>query len=101
MSHTTAETPVKIRDRIETKLVAAFQPALLKVIDESHKHAGHVGHAGGAGQGGETHFRVQIVAEKFAGQSRVARHRAVQDLLAQEFSDGVHALALEIKAPDE
>jgi len=90
-----------VRDRMEAKLVAAFAPETLNVIDESHKHAGHVGHAGGAGQGGETHFRVRIVSSKFMGQSRIERHRAINSLLADEIAGGVHALALDIKAPGE
>jgi BolA family transcriptional regulator, general stress-responsive regulator len=90
-----------VRERMETKLTAAFAPQFLKVIDESHKHAGHAGHDGGAGHGGETHFRVQMVSPGFSGKSRIERHRAVNTLLADEIAGGVHALALEIKAPGE
>lgn len=90
-----------VRDRMEAKLTAAFTPQFLNVIDESHKHAGHLGHDGGAGHGGETHFRVQIVAPGFSGKSRIERHRAVNTLLAEEIAGGVHALALDIKAPGE
>ena len=90
-----------VRGKIEEKLTSAFAPQFLQVIDESDKHAGHAGHAGGAGQGGETHFRVQMVSEKFIGKSRVERHRAVNDLLANEFAAGVHALAMDIRAPGE
>ena len=50
----------EIRARIET----ALAPAELEVIDESHLHVGHAG-----AQSGKGHFRVVIVAEKFAGQS--------------------------------
>ena len=90
-----------VREAMEEKLSTAFAPQFLRVIDESHKHAGHMGHEGGAGHGGETHFRVEIVAERFLGKSRVERHRAVNDLLADEFASGVHALALDIRAPGE
>jgi BolA family transcriptional regulator, general stress-responsive regulator len=98
MPHASQQT---VRERMEAKLTAAFAPEFLKVVDESHKHAGHAGHAGGAGQGGETHFRVQIVSPLFSGKSRIERHRAVNDLLADEIAGGVHALALEIKAPGD
>ena len=90
-----------VRERMEAKLSAAFAPEFLKVIDESHEHAGHAGHAGGAGHGGETHFRVRIVSSQFAGANRIDRHRAVNNLLADEIAGGVHALALDIKAPGE
>lgn len=90
---------------IEEKLTDAFRPVAIEVIDESHLHAGHHHggsdhHAGFDGSGG-THFRVRIVAEAFAGMTRIARHRAVNALLAQELSSGVHALAIEAAAPGE
>jgi stress-induced morphogen len=59
------------RDLIAEKLTKAFAPASLDVVDESHQHAGHAGHR----EGGETHFRVYIVAEAFRGKSRLERHR--------------------------
>ena len=64
------------RDIIAEKLTKAFAPANLKVIDESHQHAGHAGHR----EGGETHFRVYIVAEAFRGKSRLERHRMIPTL---------------------
>ncbi|HEY1721005.1 MAG TPA: BolA family protein [Magnetospirillaceae bacterium] len=86
-----------VASQIETKLKAALDPARLAVIDDSARHAGH----SGARPGGETHFTVEIVSAKFAGQSRVARHRMVYDLLAGEIAGGVHALALKTLTPDE
>jgi BolA protein len=61
-----------VREVMEEKLSTAFAPQFLRVIDESHKHAGHMGHQGGAGHGGETHFRVEIVAERFSGKNSLA-----------------------------
>jgi BolA protein len=83
--------------RIEAKLRAAFAPLRLAVIDDSARHAGHAG----ARPGGETHFTVEIVSESFAGQSRVARHRMVYGLLADEIAGGVHALAVKAVTPAE
>ncbi len=82
---------------IEHKLRAAFAPQMLEVIDESALHAGHAG----ARPEGETHFRVRIVADRFSGMNRVARHRAVNGALAAELADRVHALAISAKAPGE
>ena len=89
---------MSIQSAMETKLKAAFSPERLAVINESHLHAGHQEHFDGTG---ETHFRVHIVANAFSGMSRLQRHRAVNDLLADELKDSVHALAVEPAAPGE
>ena len=86
-----------MQQRIIARLTAALDPVLLDIVDESHLHAGHAG----AREGGGTHYRVRVVSAKFDRRSRVERHRLVYDLLTAEFSDGLHALALVAKAPDE
>lgn len=88
-----------IEERIVKKIEEAFSPERLAVINESHLHAGHQG--GSVDGAGETHFRVRVISEKFAGLGRVDRHRALNELLAAEIADGVHALALEPSAPGE
>ncbi|SFK55331.1 BolA family protein [Methylocapsa palsarum] len=91
-------------DRIRSKLKSAFDPVLMEVIDESRKHAGHahlVTQPGTAGGAGETHFKIKVVADAFKGKSRIDRHRAINDLLRAELNGGVHALAIEAKAPGE
>ena len=85
------------RDLIVKKLTDAFAPASLDVVDESHQHAGHAGHR----EGGETHFRVYIVAEAFRGKSRLDRHRMINETLVGELAGGVHALAIHASAPGE
>jgi BolA protein len=86
-----------VQARIREKLTAGLSPSSLKVIDESHQHAGHGGHH----QNGESHFRVVIVSPAFAGRGRVERHRLVNSLLAEELAGGVHALAIDARAPEE
>jgi BolA protein len=86
-----------VRDVIVEKLTKAFAPERLGVIDESDRHHGHAGWR----EGGETHFRVSIVAYAFAGKSRLDRHRMINQTLAAELSGGVHALAIEASAPGE
>ena len=88
---------MSVRERIEEKLKAAFQPESLNVVDESHLHAGHAG----ARPGGETHFRVSVASIAFAGKSRVERHRMVNSALAEELAGSVHALAIHASAPGE
>src|ERR1043166_4816349 len=85
------------RDRIAEKLTKALAPVNLDVVDESHQHAGHAG----ARPGGETHFRVHIVSQAFAGKSRVERHRMVNEILSAELKGGVHALAIHANVPGE
>jgi BolA family transcriptional regulator, general stress-responsive regulator len=88
---------MRVADTITDKLTAAFAPASLQVVDESHQHAGHAGHR----PGGETHYRVYIVAEAFRGKSRIDRHRMINHTLAGELAAGVHALAIHASAPGE
>lgn len=96
---------MSIQKSIEARLEKAFAPVRLEVVNESHLHAGHhhtgSGHHGVFDGTGETHFRVRIVASAFAGLSRIERHRAVNQALAEELSAGVHALAIEPAAPGE
>ncbi|MGZ5924395.1 MAG: BolA family protein [Rhizomicrobium sp.] len=87
-----------VAETIREKLTAAFAPAELLVEDESAKHAGHAG----ARPGGQTHFSVRIVADTFAGVSRVERQRRVYAVLAQEMKpNGIHALSLTTLTPAE
>ena len=86
-----------VAESIRRKLKDAFQPTTLTVRDESHFHAGHAGHHGG----GESHFAVSLVAEAFAGKSRIERQRAVYSVLTAELNGGVHALRLDVKTPGE
>ena len=90
-------TPMATRDVITEKLSTAFTPQSVEVVDESHQHAGHAGHR----EGGETHFRVYIVAEAFRGKSRLERHRMINATLSSELAGGVHALAIHASAPGE
>jgi BolA protein len=84
-------------DRMHAKLAAALAPVRIEIVDESQHHAGHAG----ARPGGETHFRVTIVAAAFVGQSRLARQRRIHEILADELAGGIHALTVSALAPDE
>ena len=86
-----------VASQIEEKLNAAFSPGHLEVIDESHLHAGHTG----VRPEGETHFRVIVVTAAFEGLSRLERQRRVMDVLSDELSGPVHALAIRACTPDE
>ena len=86
-----------VADTIERKLTQALAPHRLRIVDDSEKHKGHAGYR----EGGETHFRVEIVAAAFAGQSRVQRQRRVYEILADELAERVHALQLKTLTPEE
>lgn len=88
---------MRTKDVITKKLTEAFAPQSLRVEDESHLHAGHAGHR----PGGESHYRVYIVADAFRGKSRIDRHRSINAVLTQELAGSVHALAIHATAPDE
>ena len=87
-----------MKTRIVEKLQRAFAPDKLTVTDDSASHAGHAGNPSG---GGETHFIVEIEAEAFAAMSRLQRHRAVNQALAEELAGGVHALQVKARGPGE
>ncbi len=70
---------------------------MLEITDESDLHRGHAG----ARPGGESHFRLKVVAQIFEGLSRVERQRLVNRALAEELSGPIHALAMETRTPDE
>jgi BolA protein len=88
---------MSVASTIREKLQRAFEPVRLEVVNESELHAGHRNSPGT----GESHFRVLLVSPAFAGKSRLARHRLVNEALAAELRGKVHALALDLYAPGE
>ena len=86
-----------LKEWITRTLDERFRPTVLTVVDESHQHAGHAGWR----EGGETHFRLDIVSKAFQGKSRVERHRMVNAALAPAFERGLHALAIQARAPGD
>jgi BolA protein len=88
---------MSLKDWITATLEERLDPTRLVVEDESHRHAGHAGWR----EGGETHFRIDVVSQAFEGKTRVERHRLINTLLAGAFERGLHALAIQAKAPGE
>lgn len=80
---------------IERRLQAELVPSLLTIRDDSADHAGHAG----AREGG--HFHVTVVSSRFTGLQRLARHRLVYHCLSDLMQRGIHALAIDAKAPGE
>jgi len=75
-----------MREQIEAQLTAAFSPKYIEVVDESHRHNVPVG--------AESHFKVVLVSENFAGERLIGRHRQVYSVLSDALAGSVHALAL-------
>jgi BolA protein len=88
MSETTAD---RIRDRL-----IPLAPLLIELRDDSASHAGHPGAASGGG-----HYELRLVSAQFAGLSKIARHRLVYHLLGDLMQREIHALAMNLLAPDE
>lgn len=84
---------MSVQSTIHDKLVTAFAPTVLEVINESHMHS--------VPKDSETHFKVVVVTDRFEGQSLVVRHRAINDLLADELAGGVHALSIQAHTPEQ
>ncbi|HCH70789.1 MAG TPA: transcriptional regulator BolA [Colwellia sp.] len=77
---------MSIATTIEQKLLSAFSPLHLDVINESNNH--------NVPPGSESHFKVTIVSNNFEDERLIKRHRAVNGVLAEELAEKIHALAL-------
>ena len=76
-----------VQETIEAKIAAELAPLHLEVINESHMHS--------VPPGSESHFKVVVVSDSFAGKRLVQRHQAVNAVLAKELAEDIHALSLE------
>jgi BolA protein len=84
-----------LHDALTRALTEQLEPVLLELVDDSAAHAGHAGARSGA------HFNLRIVSARFAGLPRISRHRLVYDALRPWMAEGVHALAIDARTPDE
>lgn len=92
MTNFLAETMIR-KQRITDIFSQHLNSTLIEIDDESHKH--HVP------EGQESHFNILIVSEDFSALSKVARHRIINKLLADELKNGLHALSLHLYTPNE
>ena len=88
-----SETP--LHAALTQALTQQLEPVSLELVDDSAAHAGHAGARSGA------HFNLRIVSARFAGLPRISRHRLVYDALRPWMAEGVHALAIDARTPDE
>ena len=83
---------MKIKEKLQI-----LNPIILEVKDVSYKHTSHLEEA----KAGGTHFEVTIVSDRFAGKSKLQRHKMVYTILSEELSTHVHALSLKTLTPKE
>ena len=88
---------VSIENEMRLKLMQALEPTRLDLVNESMLHAGHRSSPGT----GHSHFRLLVVSPRFEGLGRLARHRMINETLADELAGPVHALAIHAYAPGE
>lgn len=84
---------MSVEDDITRKLTDSLQPQHLEVINESHMH--------NVPPGSESHFKIVAVSDQFEGKMLVARHRMINQALAEELAGPVHALAIHTLTPAE
>ncbi|KAI0728149.1 bola-like protein-domain-containing protein [Fomitopsis betulina] len=105
MSTSTSGTPqpgeegpvaTSIRDKL-----SALQPSELNITNDSWQHRHHAPMRAQGGGSGETHFSIQVVSEQFRGKTTMQRHRLIYSMLSDELSQGLHALSLKTKTPEE
>ncbi|MEE1673886.1 MULTISPECIES: BolA family protein [Agarivorans] len=82
---------MRVETLITNKLQQHFAPVHLEVVNESNMH--------NVPAGSESHFKVTIVSEAFEGKRLLQRHRAVNQLLAEELQNEIHALAMHTLTP--
>ncbi|KAL5523900.1 hypothetical protein ACEPAG_8073 [Sanghuangporus baumii] len=86
---------------IRLKLTKLLEPATLTVVNDSWKHKHHRAMIDKGGGDGETHFSITIISHAFQGKSLMQRHRMIYSALADELQQGLHALSLVTKTPEE
>ncbi|MAV29076.1 MAG: BolA family transcriptional regulator [Legionellales bacterium] len=47
------------------------------------------------------HFVATIISDEFTGLSRLAQHRLIYSILAEDLKENIHALQLITKTPEE
>lgn len=94
--HLESNSVTTTQSQLNTQL-HVLNPRYIDLQNESINHAGYF-------EGKESHFKLTIVSEDFAGKRLVARHQmvyaAVNSLLTQG-GGTVHALAIHAYTPDE
>ncbi len=81
-----------MEESILKKIKENLNPEVLFLENESHMHSG---------PRSESHFKLYVVSDKFEGMIRVDRQRLVNEILSENFKEGLHALTMKLKTPGE
>lgn len=84
---------MKIQTSIEEKISQSLKPIHLEVLNESNNH--------NVPPGSESHFKITVVSEEFDGKMLIARHRVINQILAEELAGQIHALSMHTYTPEE
>ncbi|XP_044757031.1 DNA-binding transcriptional regulator BolA [Coccinella septempunctata] len=82
-----------VENTIHGKLTENLNPSYLKIMNESYMH--------NVKPGSETHFKVIVISEQFNQIPNIKRHQIIYKLLSEEMKNGVHALSVVAKTPEE
>jgi stress-induced morphogen len=85
--------PGPIETRLREKIESTFTPVHMELVNESHQHS--------VPRNSETHFKLVLVSSKFEGLSRIQRQRLVNECVADDMKNGVHALTQRTLTPLE
>lgn len=83
-----------LENSIREKLITAFNPTKINIVNNSSRHAGHTE----SPNTGNSHFSIEIVSPAFKDKSRVTAQRMVYDILKEELKHSIHALALKVSS---
>lgn len=77
---------------IENKL-KTLDPTTLIITNDSDLHTHHPGNTS---KDGESHFSIEIASTKLENLSKIEQHKIINNLLKDEFENGLHALSIKI-----
>lgn len=81
-----------MKERIFRKLSDNLIIKSIEIINESQMHNGHKGYDGS----GESHFKLIISCDELSNGKKIDSHRIVNNLLSEEFKNGLHALSVKL-----
>ena len=84
---------MSVQSTIEEKLAHGLNLLHMEVINESSNH--------NVPPGSESHFKLVLVSPDFDGKTLIKRHRLVNELLADELQNKIHALSMHTYTEEE
>ena len=88
---------MKRKSKIEEIIKQNLKFEHYEIDDVSESHRGHSGFV----EGQETHLNILIVSDDFKNLNRVSRQRVLNQLLLDEFKNGLHAVSYSLFTKDE